>query len=154
MFGAAACSKKKEELKSQSPTAAAPAHLKVLATPATLPKPEGKKAPPVVSPGHLPPNPRVPQAGPSMTEAAERNRLLAQPIAPEQPSPAAAATNAQPRPQIPAASMHTPEQGNQARLNALQEMFRQRAQKGAPSLPSSVPASPVEENPAPTATKP
>lgn len=150
----AACSKEKKELKSQAAAAGAPAHLKVLATPAALPKPEGKKAPPVVSPGHLPPSPRVPQSGPSMTEADARNRLLAQPILPEQASPAAAAPSAEPRPQIPAASVHTPEQGNQARLNALQEMFRQRGQKDTPTLPNDGPSSPAKEKSAPAKSNP
>ena len=109
---------------------------------AAFPKPPAKPVGPIVSPAHLPPNPRLPQ-GSLIADANARHRRMPQVqsqtvTSGEAPDPAL--------PTAPAADVQTPELRNQARLRALQEKFRARDQKAQSPQPSA------QGQPIPTST--
>lgn len=142
-----ACSKKEEKAK---PAAALPIKTESMTPLAARPEPVEKKVLPVVTPGHLPPNPRVPQSMQSVAGTSGGQRPVTQP----QPRQVTMDAERLPTPPAAAAVVRTPEQGNQARLNALQEMFRQRGQKEVPPQSGSAPASTSEEKSASSKTQP
>lgn len=144
----ASCSKEEEPDEDRKPipqAAASPTPAPVAAAVAP-PEPAAKKAPPmaVVTPGHIPPNPRVSQIISGTGDG---------PVGAPAPAPL-------PEP-APPAPMHTPAQANQARLRALEEMYRLRGQPPeAPAQPQTQtqPGDPPDSRPvdksAPTKNQP
>lgn len=141
---AGACSKKEEpkpEVKAQAePTLSASPVVAASAPVESVPQ----KAPPVVTPGHMPPNPRMPSGSMLSSDAAARHQLtVTQPQVQTPPPEAPVEQSIAPTAPVPVTTVHTPEDSNQARRRALEEMFRLRGQKGAAPT-----ASKSEENPA------
>ncbi|WP_395744069.1 hypothetical protein [Prosthecobacter sp.] len=147
-----ACSKKEEK---KGAAAVAPPIKTIPVVNSAAPAAVEKKTLVVVSPGRLPVNPRVPRSAPSADAASGRKGPLVQPAPPAKSPASAAQPDAElpPQPQ-PANLVHTPEQGNQARLTALQEMFRQRGQKKQSSGSGGSSARSSEGKSATTKTQP
>lgn len=149
----AACSKKKD---GDDPKPKAVVSAAQPAPPAVQLAPVEKKGPPIVTPGHLPPNPRMPSGSMFTSNVAVRHRRSVSP--PQvQPAPAGESSGkgAVPAVSMPVVVVNTPEHSNQARQRALEEMFRLRSQKEAvPPVPVSPPTTKSEEKSAPTKNQP
>lgn len=145
VLAAASCSKEEKPAKEPAPKAAVrSSHVPAEAAAPAAVSPVAKTTPPVVvvTPGHIPPNPRVSQV---ISETGDAPLEALAPAA--QPEPA------------PTVPMYTPAQANQARLRALEEMYRLRGQPPkAPDQPQTQPGGGPDSRPvekaAPTKNQP
>lgn len=129
---AGACSKKEEPKQESKQQVSSTGSVPPVAT-MNVPEPAPKKAPPVVTPGHLPPNPRMPPGSMFTSKASDKQRMLTSPPQQAQPAPAAepSGKNTASAASARAVVVQTPEDSNQARQKAVEEMFRLRSQQGA-----------------------